>query len=348
MKRVTLASIVAGLMLSAAPMAIAQVQQEKPSGGSDTGGGSPQTQGAPNAQREPASPRAEQAEPKAGKGTAQSEPKAKDTSKGTANQGIEPKAKTSKGATEKSTEPKGDATKGTAEKAEPKASKGAEKAAEPKEKATKGTAEKAAEPKEKATKGAAETKGGGDKAGRVQTSDQQKSTIGQTLTKEKGVNRVTNVNFSINVGTRVPRSLRLVALPASVITIVPAYRAYHYVIVDEQICIVDPATYEIVDVIVVTNQTAVRSERGPAMLVLSDSERALIISEIRVQDGSTMGLGALSEGADVPRNVELHPFSDVVVEKVPKLRGYKFFAAENRLAIVDPNGAKVQLVIDRR
>jgi len=355
MNRATLASIAAGLMISAAP---AMAQMQEPQKG-PSGGASPQMQGAPSGQREPgmsgsdadkAAPKAK-AEPRAkagkdsaqgkeptGKGTAQTEPKGK-TTQGTANQatepkGTEPKGKASKGTTEKAAEPKEKATKGTAEKA-----------AEPKEKATKGSAEKAPEPQDKAIKGTAE-KGS---AGRVQVSEQQRSNIGQTLVKEKSVNRVTNVNFSISIGTRAPRSVRFSPLPASVIAIVPAYRSYHYFVVGDQLCIVDPASYEIVEVIVITDQTAMRSERGPAALVLTESERALIVREIEVGgSGSTLALGSLTEGADVPRDVEVRVFSDAVVEKVPKLRGYKFFAAENRIAIVDPQGAKVQLVIEHR
>jgi len=351
MNRTALASLTAALMLSAAP-AIAQMQQQQKN---PDGGGSPQMQGAPSGQSEPGG--ADKAEPKAkagkdtvqgkepaGKGTAQSEPKGKDT-KGTANQGIEPKAKAPKGTAEKSAETKEKATKGTAEKAaEPKekATKStAEKAPEPKDKAAKGAAEKAPEPKDKATKGTAE-KGS---AGRVQTSEQQKSNIGQTLSKEKSLNRVTNINVSINIGTRIPRSVRLVALPATVIAIVPAYRSYHYFVMGDQLCIVDPASYEIVEIIVVSDQTA---SRGPAVIVLTDTERALLVSEIDMGGGSTLGLGAFSEGGDVPRGVELRVFSGGVVEKVPKLRGYKFFTAENRIAIVDPQGAKVQLVIEHR
>jgi hypothetical protein len=37
-----------------------------------------------------------------------------------------------------------------------------------------------------------------------------------------------------------------------------------------------------------------------------------------------------------------------VVEKVPKVKGFKFFTAENRLAIVDSRGTKVQLVVEDR
>jgi hypothetical protein len=357
MKRVALASLTAGLMLSVAP-AIAQMQQKEPDSG-----GTPQMQRPSGGQSDSGTsrPGAEKsAEPKAkantgkdtaqgkepsGKGTAQSEPK---SSKGTANEGIEPKGKASKGTAEKSPEPKDKATKGTAQKSpEPKdsATKGtAQKSPEPKDNANKGTAQKSPEPKDSATKGAQN-----GSAGRTQVSEQQKPNIGQTLHKERNLNRVTNVNFSINVGTRIPHSVRLVALPASVIAIVPSYRAYRYFAVGEQICIVDPASFEIVDVIVLTNETAMRGDsRGSATLVLSDTERDLVLREIDMRDGSTLGLGALSEGADVPRGVQLRVFSSNVVDRVPKLRDYKFFTAENRLAIVDPQGGKVQLLIDGR
>jgi hypothetical protein len=328
-------------------------------GGEEKSG--PQMQGAPGTQsqqRNEAQPTPQKAPGKSQKGTAPEksvEPKDKG-SKGTAEK-AEPK---DKGTAQKSTEPKG---KGTSEKAEPKAkgtaeksgepSKGATGKADPKDKGTaekspdakKGTAEKGREPgKEEGTKGAAQ----GTAKERVQVSEQQRTNISQTLLKEKQVNRVTNVNFSINVGTRVPRSVRLAVLPASVIAIVPEYRSYRYLVVDDRVCIVDPGTYEIVDVIEVSDRTAGASSTAPARLVLTEEEKEIILSEVDLRNGSTMGLGALTEGAEVPRRAEVLEFSATVVQKVPKVKGYKYLAAENRVAIVDPQGHKIALVIEQR
>ena len=36
------------------------------------------------------------------------------------------------------------------------------------------------------------------------------------------------------------------------------------------------------------------------------------------------------------------------MQKVPKVKGYKFFTAENQVAIVDPQGTKVQLILENR
>lgn len=259
----------------------------------------------------------------------------------------EPKEKATKGSAQKNTEPKEKSTKGTADRSEPK------------EKATKGTAEKGAEPKDKAAKGtagrdapASDKAAGNERTGsaqRVQISEDKRSNIHQTILKERNVNRATNVNFSINIGTRVPRSLRLVALPVSVITIVPEYRSYRYFVVDDQICIVEPSTYEIVEVIRVSDHTAGRDSRGSsAALMLTEREKEILLRDVDLRSGSTLALGALTEGAEVPRDVSLRTFSAAVVEQVPKLRDYRYVTAENRLAIVDPRGSKVELVIEDR
>ena len=46
--------------------------------------------------------------------------------------------------------------------------------------------------------------------------------------------------------------------------------------------------------------------------------------------------------------MKVRAFPETIVQKVPKLKGYSFFTAENRLAIVDQQGSKVQLVIEQR
>jgi hypothetical protein len=323
-KSALLASTAIGLLLSIAP-ANAQMQQK----GSEEKA-APQ-QGPPAGQKGE-NPVEKKAEPK-GKGAAQGEMK-EQPGKGSA----QTAPKDSKGTAEKGAEPKDKATKGTAEKS-----------AEPKDKATKGTAEKAPAPQDKATKGAsgAEPKDKAGSANRVQLTEEKRTNVGQTFAKDGNLNRATNVNISVNVGTRLPQSVRLVALPASIISIVPEYRSYRYVVVNDQVCIVEPNSYEIVEIIPVSGQTAAHSGSG-ATLVLSEDERAILLREIDMGGGSTLGLGAIAEGADVPRDVQVRGFPGAIVQKVPKVKGYRFFTAEKRLAIVDPQGSKVLLVIEQR
>jgi uncharacterized protein DUF1236 len=61
--------------------------------------------------------------------------------------------------------------------------------------------------------------------------------------------RVTNVNFSVNVGTVVPRTVRLVAVPAPLIDIHPAWRGYMYFVHGDRIVIVEPGTLRIVTIL---------------------------------------------------------------------------------------------------
>jgi len=165
--------------------------------------------------------------------------------------------------------------------------------------------------------------------------------------KDSHVNRVNQVNFSINVGTRVPRSVHLVALPASVISLVPQYRSYRYFVANDEICIVDPNSYEIVEVVSASTQTARGSDRGGmTRLSLTEQEKSIILENIDMRGGSTLALGSISEGSSVPRQAHLETFPDKVVQEVPKVRGYKFFTSEGRVAIADPEGSKVELVIE--
>lgn len=80
-------------------------------------------------------------------------------------------------------------------------------------------------------------------------STEQRTQITSVI-REEHVRPVTNVNFSISVGTRIPRSgIELHALPSRVVTIYPEWRTYKYVLVKDEIVIVNPDTYEIVAVL---------------------------------------------------------------------------------------------------
>ena len=334
-------------------LAFAQMQQK---GEEKT---SPGAGGASRAQSEKG---AQQSEPK-GKSSAQSESGQKGSERGTKGaERSQPKEQGSKGSAQTEqrtkgsnrTEPSEHGTKGA--QTQPQENRKGTAQTEPKEQGTKGSAR--TEPREQGTKGSARTqptnqtaKGGSREgsAGRVQLSEQQRTNIHDTILKERNVNRADHVNFSINVGTRVPRSVRLVALPAAVFSLVPQYRSYRYFIANDEICIVDPNTYEIVDVVSTGTQTARGQEpRGMAQLMLTQEEKRIILDNVDMRGDSTLALGSLSEGSPVPRGARLESFPEAVVQQVPKVRGYKYFTAEDRVAIADPQGTKVQLVIDAK
>jgi len=102
----------------------------------------------------------------------------------------------------------------------------------------------------------AETKGGADNhamttgqagAGAKLTSEQR--TRITTVIRQQNIAPVTNVNFAISVGTRVPRDISFHPLPAEIVTVYPDWRGYEFFLVREQIVVVDPRTFEIVAVL---------------------------------------------------------------------------------------------------
>jgi hypothetical protein len=303
----------------------------------DGGPQAQQQERAPDAGGKATTPNRE--EPKASRGADKAaEPKDK-ASKGTAQKDTEPKDKASKGSAQKDAEPKDKATKGTAQKE-----------TEPRDKAAKDSAQKGDAAKEKsASNKASPSESTASKAGtqpRAQLSDQQQTRVRETVLKQRG-NRVTNVNFSVTIGTRVPRSVRLAPLPVAVIELVPEYRTYHYVVVRDDIVFVDPVSYEIVYVLPGRSTTA-SGGGGAAALALTDEQIDFVVRNIDLKSESRLGIGGISVGSSVGREVELREFPAIVVEKLPELRSYRYLVHENDVAFVDPRDLKVVVVKDSR
>lgn len=81
-------------------------------------------------------------------------------------------------------------------------------------------------------------------------SPEQKTKV-KTVFKNHRVDPARNINFSLNVGVKVPREVRFYSMPQDIVVIVPQYRDYRYFLVDDKVVIVDPDTYEIVDIIII-------------------------------------------------------------------------------------------------
>ncbi|HWK97613.1 MAG TPA: DUF1236 domain-containing protein [Pseudolabrys sp.] len=93
----------------------------------------------------------------------------------------------------------------------------------------------------------ASTSGQGSAGARANLTTEQRTKITSVIKQQK-VER-TNVNISINVGTRVPEHVRYYPLPAEVVTIYPQWRGYDYIVVGSTIVVIDPGTREIVAVL---------------------------------------------------------------------------------------------------
>jgi hypothetical protein len=98
------------------------------------------------------------------------------------------------------------------------------------------------------SKGGAEGKTVGQAGAGAKLSGDQRTKI-TTVIRDQHVQPVTNVNFSISVGTRVPRDVSFHPLPAEIVTLYPDWRGYEFVLVRDQILVIDPSSLEIVAVL---------------------------------------------------------------------------------------------------
>lgn len=95
--------------------------------------------------------------------------------------------------------------------------------------------------------GKSQTTTGQAAAGGKMSSEQRTKVT--TVIKQQNIKPVTNINFSVSIGTRVPRDVGFHPLPAEIVTVYPDWRGYEFFLVSDQIVVVNPRTLEIVAVI---------------------------------------------------------------------------------------------------
>jgi hypothetical protein len=84
-------------------------------------------------------------------------------------------------------------------------------------------------------------------AGSAKLTTEQRTKITSVIKSQK-VEPV-RLSVSVSVGTRIPADVRLHPLPQEVIVIYPEWRGYDYILVGDQIVIVNPRTHEIVAIV---------------------------------------------------------------------------------------------------
>jgi hypothetical protein len=82
----------------------------------------------------------------------------------------------------------------------------------------------------------------------LQLTPVQRRTIYRTIVRERVSPARPTVEY--RVGTRVPENVQLYAVPQDVAVEVPAIRSYKYMVVNDRVVLIDPATSEVVDELV--------------------------------------------------------------------------------------------------
>jgi hypothetical protein len=91
------------------------------------------------------------------------------------------------------------------------------------------------------------TTGQGAASGSAKLSTEQRTKV-TTIFKQHKVEQ-TKLNVSVSVGTRIPTSVHRYPVPVQVIEVYPAWRGFNYILVGDQIIVVDPRTHEIVAIL---------------------------------------------------------------------------------------------------
>jgi hypothetical protein len=91
------------------------------------------------------------------------------------------------------------------------------------------------------------TTGQGAAAGSAKLSPVQRTKITSIIREHKV--EPTKLSVSVSIGTRVPASVHLYPLPVQVVEVYPAWRGFEYILVGDQIVVINPRTHEIVAII---------------------------------------------------------------------------------------------------
>jgi hypothetical protein len=188
----------------------------------------------------------------------------------------------------------------------------------------------------------------------VNVNDRQRTRISASISR-LNVQPLANVNFSLSVGTVVPRDVRLQSLPTEVVEIVPQYRGYDFVLVKDEIVIVEPSSSKIVAVMPYSGRStaAAPARTEQRKVTFSDRDREVIRKQAKARQvererrttGSTVRT-EIRTGERVPEGVEIEAFPEEVYRDAPTLREYRYINRDSRTYIVEPHERRIIEEID--
>jgi hypothetical protein len=140
-----------------------------------------------------------------------------------------------------------------------------------------------------------------------------------------------------------------------VVEIVPQYRGYDFVLVKDEIVIVEPSSYKIVAVMPYSGRStaAAPARTEQRKVTFSDRDREVIRKQAKARQvererrttGSTVRT-EIRTGERVPEGVEIEAFPEEVYRDAPTLREYRYINRDSRTYIVEPHERRIIEEID--
>jgi hypothetical protein len=190
------------------------------------------------------------------------------------------------------------------------------------------------------------------------SSDKMKTEVSASLEPKKkrelhsavaklDVKPVTDVNFSVSVGTVVPRTVSLRPLPSTIVEIVPQYRGYDFFVVRDEVVIVEPHTQKIVDVIERSVPSHARAGTTARQHPKLSARQREIIRKRALSRNTAATVGAsrtrteIVVGETIPDTVQVESFPAEVYREVPEIRTYRYINRGGDIYLVDPSSRLV-------
>ena len=182
---------------------------------------------------------------------------------------------------------------------------------------------------------------------RVQATDQQRRDVSQRIFRDRRAQRISRnqLKVPLTVGSRIPRRHRLHRFTPALLAAIPIYAAYRYIIIDDTICVVDPDSYAIVDVIPASIEQAGPPPSSGRALALSAGQMQCVYGSVPKDRARADLRVRLGLGAEIPRRVRLFAFPTDALTCSPDLERYRYIVVDNDVVVVDPADYEVALVI---
>jgi hypothetical protein len=136
-------------------------------------------------------------------------------------------------------------------------------------------------------------------------------------------------------------------LPPDIARIMPQYRDYNYIVIDNRVAIIDPRQREVVEILDDGPGYGRTAAYGRDRIVISDDTRTRFRELVR---GSSTTVGSTSPsggtGTSASNCLSLQPIPEELARTHPELNSYRYLTIGDQVVLVDPQQQKIVQVID--
>ena len=202
-----------------------------------------------------------------------------------------------------------------------------------------------------------ETRQGDARDGRFRMTSEQRTRVTARFSgsiERMNVRPLSRSSISVSIGAVVPRSVHLHVVPQDVVAIYPQFRGHRFVVVEEEIVIIEPRSHRVVALLPMSGRQArasVRETTGNApagtRLQLSPRDREVIRTVVMREPACRLEQRVeFFLFVPIPRTVEICELPREVVSTVPAVSAYRYAVRGDDIVLVDPHDQRVVEIIE--